>query len=149
MTYREVFTKLNRELTKLNPNELTLVTYDKSNHQLQFSQMGRVIIATYLSPFFLPKKKFKIGVLTPPGLNKLLYGLQELLKDESIDNMKYIPNLKELGTEWYRIFSNDRIPSPQVAIKLQYVNVTNRLLAKFLCYRFNPISKLLYKSLSK
>jgi hypothetical protein len=93
MTYRDIFTRLRSDLGKFNPNELIIVTYDEMKHTLQFSQLNQVMIASYLSPYFLPKKGFKMGVLTQHGLNRLLYGLDTLLGNHLIDNLDYIPNL--------------------------------------------------------
>lgn len=148
MTYRDIFTRLRSDLGKFNPNELIIVTYDEMKHTLQFSQLNQVMIASYLSPYFLPKKGFKMGVLTQHGLNRLLYGLDTLLGNHLIDNLDYIPNLMPLCTEWYRYYGADN-PVPEIAIKLKYVNVTSKFYTWFLCTRFNSASKTLYKVLNK
>lgn len=143
ITFRDYLTKFNTDLSKLNPNELTLVIYDETNHTLQYSQLGYTFIATYLSPLFIPKKKFKYGILTQPGLTQLRYELGELLKNNLIDDLQYIPSIGKLKTSWYRILgSNSRVPSNLYT--LNYVTITNKLLAKLLLRFFNGSSKTLY-----
>lgn len=144
MSYRETFTKFSVDLSKLNENELTVVVYNPSDHTLTYSQVGYVFIASYLSPFFKPKKGFRVGVLSQRGLNTLRYQLAELLKNEAIDKMDYIPSIEVLGTGWYRQF----IPSeyvPHEFIKLNYCNITSKILTWFTCRFFNENSRLLYK----
>jgi hypothetical protein len=147
-TYRAIFEKFQREMSLFNPNELILVTYDDKNHNLQFTQLNRTIIASYLSPFFLPKKRFKFGILTQSGYNKLMYNLQQLLGNELIDRLRYIPDLVELGTDWYRHLGPD-LPVPEKFISLNYVNVTNKWMVKYLCNRYSNSSKILYKMAKK
>lgn len=145
--FREIFTALAVDLGKLNQNELVIVRYDKTKHLLSFHQLNQMIIVGYLSPYFLPKKGFELGVLTPPGLNKLLYNLSQLLQGNLIDNGGYIPDLQELGTGWYRYFKDITVPTPQLTITLKYCNVTNPLIVKILCNRFNNNSRIIYRSI--
>jgi hypothetical protein len=144
LTYRDVFTKFGSDLTHLNPNELTIVTYQPKDHTIAFRQVGYYFIASYLSPFFLPKKKFRIGVLNQTGLNKLKYNLSQLLKNEAIDKLELVPDLEELGTGWYRIFDRN-VPIPQKVIKLNYCNITGKFWTWITCNFYNTNSKLLYK----
>lgn len=144
MTYREVFTKFGSDLSHLNPNELTIVTYQPEDHTIAFRQVGHVFIASYLSLFFLPKKKFRIGVLNQSGLNKLIYNLSQLLKNELIDKLELVPDLEELGTGWYRIYDRHE-PIPQKVIDLKYCNITSKFWTWVVCRFFNTNSKMLYK----
>lgn len=148
MTYREVFTKLSADLSKLNHNELTLVSYKKESHSLIFRQVGVIFIASYLSPFYLPLSGFKFGILTQNGLAKLEYQLSELLKDESIDDLKLIPDLRKLGTSWYRLYTKSSIVSPQEVINLNYCNITSKFWTWLTCRFYNANSRILYKVVS-
>lgn len=144
MKYRDVFTKLNSDLTSLNPNEMTIVTYQSESHLLYFRQMTKLIGTPYLSPFFFKKSGFRVGCLSPQGLNKLKYQLNELLKTEAIDKGLLIPDLRKLGTDWYRSFSN-QLPEPQKVIELRYVDITSKLAVWLACTHYNANSKIIYK----
>jgi hypothetical protein len=149
-SYRETFTKLQNDLEKFNPNELILVTYDKTAHHLILSQIGQSIVLSYISPYFLPKKGFKLGVLNQRGLADLKYNLQELLKNNLIDEGIYIPDLMENQTDWYRFFgSASQAPIPEKIISLKYVNITAKFWVKYTCMHYNHNSKLLYKVLTE
>jgi hypothetical protein len=149
MRLREIFTKLRTDLSTLNPNELVLVYYDELKHELSFRQLNVVILTPYISPYFLPKKKFKLGVLTQLGLNKLMYNLEQLLSSTLIDEGLYIPNLQTLSTGWYRFFKSVTIPGPQKTLELNYCNVTNRFVVRWLCNHYNNNSKVIYKSIMR
>lgn len=144
MTYREVFSKLQADLMKLDPNEPTMVSYNSESHTLQFNQLNKVIIASYLSPYFFPKKGFKFGILNQRGLNTLLYELQKLLANNLIDDYVYVPDIVELGTNWYR-FYGEGLNLPTKAISLCYCNITNRLYVWFTCMHYNDNTRTLYK----
>lgn len=147
--YRDVFTNFVRDLSKFNPNELIIVTYDKSKHTLIFMQLNQVIMTPYLSPFFLPKRGFKIGVLTQSGYNKLMYNLNNLLGNTLLDKDELVPDLKELGIDWFRLFYDSRVPFPQKFISLKFVNVTNKFLTWLLCKYYNNNSRIIYSIVSK
>lgn len=144
-TYREVFGQLAADLAKFDPNELIIVTYDRDQHLIQFNQMNQVIMAPYLSPYFLPKKGFKVGVLTQNGLNKLRYSLQRLLKGNDLDDLKFTPDMVKLGTDWYRCYGDPKLPTPERLVSLNYCNVSDRLMVWILCKYYNDNSRILYK----
>lgn len=143
--YRGVFTSFTKDLSKFDPNELIIVTYDKSSHLLIFRQINHIVAATYLSPYFFPKKGFRVGVLTQAGYNKLLYNLNTLLRDSTLDEGKLIPDIGILGVDWYRHFNKKALPTPQKTISLKFVNVTNRVMTWLLCRFYNNNSRIIYK----
>lgn len=144
--HRDIFTNFLKDLSKLNPNELTVVTYDESKHLLIFRQINHMILASYLTPYFLPKKGFKVGVLTQSGLNKLMYNLNNLLGSNLIDNDQIIPDLQVLGLDWYRSYNSATLPSPQKYISLEFVNITSKFFTWILCTTYNNNSKIIYKA---
>lgn len=142
---RDTFTRFLKDLNKLNPNELVIVTYDEDSHCLIFRQLNNIILAPYLSLFFLPKKGFEVGVLTQNGLNKLKYNLTSLLGNNLIDNYSVIPNIGVLSTTWWRNYPSDGLYVPQKYITLDYCNIKSKVLTYFLCRYYNNNSKLIYK----
>jgi hypothetical protein len=148
--YRETFTRLQNDLEKFNPNELIIVVYDKTAHTLTLNQIGQSIILSYISPYFLPKKGFKLGVLNQRGLAELKYSLQELLKNNLIDEGVFIPDLMTLQTDWYRFFgSASQAPIPEKVLSLKYVNITSKLWVRYTCIHYNHNSRILYKVLTE
>lgn len=144
MTYREVFTRFLADLSKFNQNELIIVTYDPTKNLLIYRQMNNLVMASYLCKFFLPKKRFRIGVLTQSGYNKLIYSLNELLKSTKIDNTELIPDLRPLGLDWYQYFNDVSIGYPQRVISLKFVTITNKFYTWLLCKHYNDNSKIIY-----
>lgn len=148
-TYREIFSKLASDLAKFDSNELIIVTYDKSQHLLQFNQMTISIMVPNISPYFIVNKKFKVGVLTQNGLNKLRHNLQKLLRGNELDDLKYTPDMVYLGTDWYRCYGDPKLPTPEKVISLNYCNVRDRLMVWILCKYYNDNSRILYKLATK
>lgn len=142
--YRELLQKFVRDLSTLDKNELTIVTYDKSKHLLCYRQANKLVMAPYLSPFFMAKKGFKIGVLTQSGYNKLLYNLNQLLGSSMLDKEQLVPDIGILGMDWYRYYGTALMPYPTKFISLEFVNITNRFLVWLLCKTYNNNSKIAY-----
>lgn len=145
--YRDVFTKLARDIDKLDPNEVTIVTYDKSHHVLTYRQLNLVISIPYMSPYYLPKKGFKWGALTQSGLLKLKVALSKLLSSSDLDQDLLVPDLQIFGLDWYKTFNNVTLPTPQVFINMKFVNVTGSFMTWILCHFGSNNSKIIYKSL--
>lgn len=145
MTYREIFTKLLSDLSKLNPNEVTVVTYNAATHQLTYRQFGTLIMLDYLRPLYLGRSKSATRALTQNGLARLKYSINELLKDQTIDEYKLTPDIKPFGTDWYTCIPGKFGNRPTRVLSLSYVNIKNGLMTRFLCNQFNDNSRLTYK----
>lgn len=143
--YRELLSKFQIDLSRFNPNELIVVSYDHKISQIQFTQMNHVVIPTYMNNLIRVPKRFKVGVLTQNGLNKLQYTISQLLKDERIDNLIYTPEIKNYSINWLQFFvgNTKETSGLRVVQSLIYVNVTNRLVSKWLCRQY-PYSKIIY-----
>lgn len=147
ISYLDYFSKLGSDIDKLDPNELTIVTYDKDRHELTFNQVGRVIVVGYISQFFLPKKRFRRGVLTPTGRNELISSINKLQSEKiNLEEGQMIPDIRPLGTDWYRLYRGTNLKSPQKSIEMKYVNITNPIITWITCRLFSPMSKILYKA---
>ena len=145
--YRDVFTKLARDLDKLDPNEISIVTYDKSHHLLTYRQLNQIISIPYISPFYLPKKNFKIGALTQKGLMDLKISLTKLLSSSELDQDLLIPDLQVLGLNWYKTFNDVTLPTPQIFINMKFVNVVGSFMIWLLCQFGSNNAKIIYRSL--
>lgn len=145
--YRDVFTKLAKDIDKLDPNDITIVTYDKSHHTLTFRQLNLVISVPYISPYYLPKKGFEWGALTQNGLMKLREALSKLLSSSELDQDLLVPDLQVLGLNWYKTFNNVTLPTPQLFISMKFVNVTGSILTWMLCKFGSNNSRIIYDAL--
>lgn len=145
--YRDVFTKLARDIDKLDPNEITIVTYDKHHHTLTYRQLNQVISIPYMAPYFLPKKGFKWGALTQSGLMNLKVALAKLLSSGELDQDLLIPDLQVFGLNWYKTFHNVTLPTPQIFINMKFVNVMGSFMTWMLCHFGSNNAKIIYKSL--
>jgi hypothetical protein len=145
MTLRETFTLLRNDLSKFNQNEPIVVSYNVTRHELTFHQLNLTVQVPYIGLFFLPKKKFKVGVLSQLGYNKLCRQLDELLANNLIDDFVYLPRAEILGTSFYRILKDRNLAVPSKVFHLDYVNVKSSILCWYLCTRYSEKTKLTYK----
>lgn len=146
MTYREVFTKLLSDVSRLDSNEPTIVTYDLDSNCLTLRQLKSTIMIPYINSYFFVKKRFNIGILTQNGLKDLIYNLTKLLNSNDLDNFNLIPDIRILGTSFYKYYSNPELIGPQELITLKYVSITNKLLVRYYCKMYNNDTRLIWKS---
>lgn len=146
--FKDILVRLNNDLSKLNANEPTIVTY---NGGLELRQVGITLMLDYMNPYFLVKKGFKFGVLTQRGMNDLRYGLQQLIFDRSIDTGDINLSMSEMSLVFYKYFGNigNGLVGPQKFKVLNLVNVTSKWIAKIYCKLYNENTRILYKSILK
>jgi len=140
---KELFIKLYNDLNKLDPNKITVVTYEDTG--LVYRQIGKVISIPYLGLYFYPPSKgWKFGVLTQSGFMKLNEQLLKLIQDPRLEEgMLFVPI--KFGTLGLVEINEGKFRGPQELYHLNYVNITNRYYAKFLLSRYDSESKLLSK----
>lgn len=146
MTYREVFSKLLADLTKLDQSDPVIVTWDTDSKCLVLRQVKLVIIVPYLNKFCFIKPRFRIGVLTQVGLGVLISELNKLLSTNDLDNLELVPHIEILGTSFYKCYPNPELIGPQRLITLKYVSLTNRLLVRLYCKSYSNGTRLIWKS---
>jgi len=62
---REILQLFRNNLSGFSKDEPIGVSYNKSNHELIYRQMGKLLNIPYMKHYYLPIKGFKFGVLTP------------------------------------------------------------------------------------
>lgn len=143
---KDILIKFHNDLQNFDETQPIVVALQ--NGDLIYRQYSKLVIATYLNPFFFRKPGFKYGILTQFGYNRLITDLVKLIQDRRLDEQELLiapgDNMSIYG---YVTFKDNRLQGPQRLYDLKLVNITNKLYANFLLKRYSPETRMIYNIL--
>lgn len=142
----ELLVKLHNDLIKLSPDQLTVVQYHESSG-LVYRQMGKVIAIPYISHLYFPRPYLKLGLLTPQGYHELIQSLTKLIQDPDLSTNRLSQIIKNYAIDIYKTYDKVKLSGPQLYVRLEFVNITNHLLTKWVLRTHSPETKIMLKAI--
>lgn len=132
-------------LAQFDPTEPIAVIWNESNG-LIYRQLGKVLAVPYMSNYYFPRPKLKLGVLLPTDLKELIKSIETLIQDPALKSGDLNTVIGKYGFKVYKLF--DDLPGPQLVYNIELCSITNQWLSRFILYKFNPNTKILLKSIN-
>lgn len=137
--------KLYADLSQFDESKPIIVTFDKSNYELSFHQLGKTVIAGYISNMFFNKHKVRIGILTQLGANRLRKNIMDLIAMQEVHDGIITTHINDLGISFYKLIRTNTYSGLSEVVRLKFINITNSLMVWIVCKFYSPETYTLYK----
>jgi len=146
---KETLVRIHEAMCGFKATEPIIVEYDKSTHILIYRQVHKIVRATNLTPYFLPKKRFKLGILTSSEYNYLMQGLGQLIQDPDLDKEcgPISFSIDKLQLKVYKSYNDRRLPGPQLCFNFKFANITDPFFMWLMMKFYSLETKRIYKML--
>jgi len=126
MLIKSTALKLYNQLSQLDPNKVSLITYNPKWNYLVYQQDGKSIILTSASTTFIPTRNLRYLILTPAGYNKLMTDLQNLINSKADEELMTLVPTK-VGFEVHQSRTNALFPYPVKIFSCKFYDIKNKL----------------------